>query len=193
MAYIRKKRMGKISIINIMFFLNRDKKKNTVYSPDEIKKDLESYKEAGKILRKQREMRGLTIEALSIRTKISSYVIKSIEGGNLEKLPEHTYLRAMLYSLEKTLGLENGTLKDIISKNVNKPKRNQLTIFTIGRLGTLTNWKSSFIYILLIFSSIFIINKQQKYLSTINSQTIEPIQPLNIIIKTKDIDSYKTK
>ena len=176
-----------------MFFLNRDKKKNTVYSPDEIKKDLESYKEAGKILRKQREMRGLTIEALSIRTKISSYVIKSIEGGNLEKLPEHTYLRAMLYSLEKTLGLENGTLKDIISKNVNKPKRNQLTIFTIGRLGTLTNWKSSFIYILLIFSSIFIINKQQKYLSTINSQTIEPIQPLNIIIKTKDIDSYKTK
>ena len=85
------------------------------------KKGMLSYKEAGQIVREQREKLGLTRNELAISTRIATNIIEAIEEGWTSKFPEPAYLRAMLNQLEIQLELKKGSLKSALQIDTSPP------------------------------------------------------------------------
>jgi DNA-binding transcriptional regulator YiaG len=60
----------------------------------------------GELLRQIREGRGLTPQMLADRTRISSRHVENIEADRYDGLPAAVYLRGMLMSIARELGLD---------------------------------------------------------------------------------------
>ena len=60
----------------------------------------------GELLRRVREGRGMTLQTLAERTRISSKHMDNIEADRYSALPAAVYLRGMLMSLARELGLD---------------------------------------------------------------------------------------
>jgi cytoskeleton protein RodZ len=64
----------------------------------------------GENLRREREMRGVTLEEISAATKISVRFLKSIENEDFSKLPGGLFNRSFVRAYARYLGLEEDTL-----------------------------------------------------------------------------------
>jgi ribosome-binding protein aMBF1 (putative translation factor) len=60
----------------------------------------------GELLRRVRESRGLSLQQLAERTRISSKHIENVEADRYSALPATVYLRGMLMSLARELTLD---------------------------------------------------------------------------------------
>jgi cytoskeletal protein RodZ len=60
----------------------------------------------GEVLRQLREARGITLQQLSERTKVTRHHIENIEGDRYGALPAPVYLRGILLSLARELRLD---------------------------------------------------------------------------------------
>lgn len=61
---------------------------------------------SGEVLRKLREARGLSLQQVSERTKVTRHHIENIEGDRFELLPASVYLRGILLSIARELRLD---------------------------------------------------------------------------------------
>jgi cytoskeleton protein RodZ len=64
----------------------------------------------GENLRREREMRGVTLEEISAATKISVRFLKSIEGEDFSKLPGGIFNRSFIRAYARYLGLDEEPL-----------------------------------------------------------------------------------
>jgi cytoskeleton protein RodZ len=64
----------------------------------------------GENLRREREMRGVTLEEISAATKISVRFLKSIEGEDFAKLPGGIFSRSFIRAYARYLGLDEEPL-----------------------------------------------------------------------------------
>lgn len=64
----------------------------------------------GTSLRQKREERGLSIEDISTNTQLQPKLIKAIEEGNIEILPESIYVRGMVKRYGNYLGLDGQSI-----------------------------------------------------------------------------------
>jgi hypothetical protein len=73
---------------------------------------------SGEILKKIREETGLSLKSVTSGTKISSFIISSIESDNYASLPAEIYVKGFLRTYCKTLGLNKDntekTIKDFL-------------------------------------------------------------------------------
>ena len=137
---------------------------------------------AGQLLREQREQRGLSLRDLSRQVRITTPVLEALERHWPERLPEAAYLTAMLHRLEECLELEPGSLEGALPKQAfqsQNPQKTRLTRFTVGSIDIFTTWQGSVLYGLVILSSVFALNHQQRQLAMSNTITLAPI-PLDL-------------
>jgi curved DNA-binding protein CbpA len=73
--------------------------------PLEIPADAEF---SGELLRRVRESRGLTLQAIADRTRISVRHLENIEADRYQAFPVIVYLRGILMNLARELGLDQG-------------------------------------------------------------------------------------
>ena len=156
--------------------LNLSSKENTSdFSESKDKSHSEyEFSKAINLFISQRKKLGLSLEEISIRTKISRNVLIAIENGWEKYLPEKTYLISMLKRLEDELDLEFNSLNGIlVQKNTETslPKLN----FNFINIDFLNSWIGSLIYFIFMILSILALNSQQKYLLKINSISTEPV------------------
>ena len=64
----------------------------------------------GQNLRRERELRGISVEEISDSTRISSKLLKALEEDRLNELPGEFFIKAILRSYAKCLGLEESTV-----------------------------------------------------------------------------------
>ncbi|AAQ00160.1 MULTISPECIES: helix-turn-helix domain-containing protein [Prochlorococcus] len=136
-------------------------------------------KEAGLLLKKEREKQQLTRSILSIKTKISVAVIEAIENGWSSQLPEQTYLYPMLRILEIELGLEKFSLGEITQAESKKKVKDNENLAGDKIMPFLSRWPSSMLYSTCIFLTIFLLNRHHIFLSKQNVQTISPM--INVV------------
>ena len=67
--------------------------------------------EFGELIRTQRESKGLTIEELAARFKLSPSTLRSIEDGSLERLPHAVYARGFVRSYAQAVGVDSNDLE----------------------------------------------------------------------------------
>ena len=69
-----------------------------------------ALKELGIALREAREAKGLDIDDVAIRIKVSARVLRSIEDGEQDQLPHAVYARGFIKSYALLLGVDNDLL-----------------------------------------------------------------------------------
>ena len=144
------------------------------------------FSEAINLFKAERKKAGISLEQLSIETKISRNVLIAIENGWEKYLPEKTYLISMIKSLELKLNLEGGSLNGLskqkgITNTVSRFKFNFINI------DFLNSWIGSLFYFIIMLLSILALNSQQKYLIKINSISTEPIKMENTFIEDGNV------
>lgn len=80
-------------------------KQNPIYVQQQ---QVEKLQELGSCLRQIREKQAVSLEEVAEKTRIQSRLLKAIEEGRLEQLPEPVYIRGFLRKFADALGL-NGT------------------------------------------------------------------------------------
>ena len=159
----------------------RQSSKNTL-EPSTSTGIVDPAEAAGQLLREQREQRGLSLRDLSRQGRITTPVLEALERHWPERLPEAAYLTAMLHRLEECLELEPGSLEGALPKQAfqsQNPQKTRLTRFTVGSIDIFTTWQGSVLYGLVILSSVFALNHQQRQLAMSNTLTLAPI-PLDL-------------
>ena len=141
------------------------------------------------LLIKHRLKKNLSRKELSSKTRISVNVLEALENGWINKLPERTFLYSMLKTIENELNLPSGSLNNFLSFPSNNKLNRSNSIFTAEKINLFNSWQGNLSYVLLILLSIFILNKYQRYLATLNTITVEPlkIESINNPEKNKSI------
>ena len=138
-----------------LFNFKKFEKLKTKNKQDSI---LDPYINIGNIIKESRVKKNLSIEDLSFLSKIPISTILGIENNVKELIPPYPFIRSILLKLEECLSLEKFKLIKLIQKDyipINKRiKRN----FTFTKIDLFNSWQGSFIYILLIMISIFVLN-----------------------------------
>ena len=73
-----------------------------------------SLKEAGDILRQERERKGLSVDEVMQKTKISRRNLESLETGDPEGLPHEVYVRGFIKALAALYGIPTTDLRRMI-------------------------------------------------------------------------------
>jgi transcriptional regulator with XRE-family HTH domain len=60
----------------------------------------------GEFLRRERELRHISLDDIAERTKISRRYLEAIEGGQYERLPGETFVRGFIRSYAQSIGLD---------------------------------------------------------------------------------------
>ena len=156
---------------------------------DDIIKQEPNFSSIGSLLKEKRELRGLSLSELAIKTRISVAVIDAIENGWRNQLPEKTYLTKILATLEQELKLDKDTLKVFLPNNQENEELTKMRIFTPASINLFSNWQGTVVYFIAIIVCILLINRHQRYLSRETGKTTDPHLPKELIDKIYDIHS----
>ena len=137
----------------------------------------------GRLLRQEREARGLNLRQLALETRISTPVLEALERGWRDRLPEGAYLRTMLRVIERRLELPAGSLDAALPPRQDQPgpggrRGGLLRRFTPGSIDVFSTWQGTVLYAGLVLGLIYGINLQQRQLSAANLLSLKPIPPL---------------
>ena len=92
--------------------------KKSAYSIDEdFEKIIAEQKEwSGDFLKKCREYKAITVDKMSLTTKINSFYIQAIEDMNPSSLPATVFVRGYVIQMAKELGLNEKNVADSYMK-----------------------------------------------------------------------------
>jgi transcriptional regulator with XRE-family HTH domain len=139
----------------------------------------------GRLLRQEREARGLNLRQMALETRISTPVLEALERGWRDRLPEPAYLRTMLPLIEQRLELPGGSLGAALpASSAAEQQRSQrgrgglLQRFTPGSIEVFSSWQGTVLYGGLTLGLIYLLNLQQQQIAAANQLSLQPIPPL---------------
>ena len=91
-----------MNISKNLFFLNKKNKKNNEFNDVLV----DQYEEIAKLVKEARIQRNLTIQELSLISKIPQQTLNSIENNNKNIRPKYPFIRSILIKLEDCLLLK---------------------------------------------------------------------------------------
>ena len=119
---------------------------------------LDPYINIGNIIKESRGKKNLSIEDLSLLSKIPISTIFGIENNVKELIPPYPFTRSILLKLEECLSLEKLKLIKLIQKEYTPTNKRIKRNFTFTKIDLFNSWQGSFIYLFLIIFSIFVLN-----------------------------------
>ena len=119
---------------------------------------VDPYISIGNIIKESRVKKNLSIEDLSFLSKIPISTILGIENNVKELIPPYPFTRSILLKLEECLSLEKFELIKLIQKDYIPINKRIKKNFTFTKIDLFNSWQGSFIYILLVVISIFVLN-----------------------------------
>ena len=143
-----------------------------------IKDDLnlivfDHFGEIAKLVKEARIQQNLTIEELSLISKIPERIIYSIENNNKNIRPKYPFIRSILIKLEECLALKKNTLINLAIREVKNYKKDKKD-FLINKFDLINTWHGSLLYFFLLVLTIFILNRY--FISNVNIIEIQKIE-----------------
>ena len=125
------------------------KKRNIVADP---------YINIGNIIKESRVKKNLSIEDLSILSKIPTSTILGLENNVKESIPQYPFTKSILLKLEEYLCLEKFKLVKLIQEDHLPTNKRTKRNFTFNKIDLFNSWQGGVIYLFLIVFSIFVLN-----------------------------------
>ena len=143
--------------MNIFKNLSLFKKKSVIY--DESNHELvDQYGEIAKLVKEARIQRNMTIQELSLISKIPTQTIISIENNNKNIRPKYPFIRSILIKLEECLGLKKNTLEKLAIREGETSKKENKA-FIINKFDLINTWQGSFLYFFILILTLFILKR----------------------------------
>ena len=119
---------------------------------------VDPYTDIGNIVKENRVKKNLSIEDLSSLSKIPISTISGIENNIKELIPPYPFTKSILIKLEECLSLEKFKLIKLIQKDYIPTNKRIKRNFIFSKIDLFNSWQGSFIYLLLIITSLFVLN-----------------------------------
>ena len=148
------------------------------HKKNKIKDDLnqrvfDHFVEIAKLVKEARIRQNLTIEELSLISKIPERIIYSIEKNNKNIRPKYPFIRSILIKLEECLVLKKNTLVNLAVREVENYKKEKKD-FLINKFDLINTWHGSLLYFFLLVLTIFILKRY--FISNVNIIEIQNIE-----------------
>jgi len=119
---------------------------------------VDQYVEIAKLVKEARMQQNLTIQELSLISKIPEQAIKSIENNNKIIRPKYPFIRSILIKLEECLLLNKDTLVKLATRERDNFKREKKN-FLVSKFDLLNTWQGSLLYFSILVLTIFILKR----------------------------------
>ena len=148
------------------------------HKKNKIKDDLnhivfDNFGEIASLVKEARIQQNLTIEELSLISKIPERIIYSIENNNKNIRPKYPFIRSILIKLEECLVLKKNTLLKLAVKE-RKILRKEGKDFLFRKFDLINTWLGSFLYFFILVLTIFILKRY--FILNVNVIEIQTIE-----------------
>ena len=148
------------------------------HKKNKIKDDLnhivfDHFGEIAKLVKEARIRQNLSIEELSLISKIPERIINSIENNNKNIRPKYPFIRSILIKLEECLVLKKNTLVNLAIREVKNYKKEKKDLL-INKFDIINTWQGSLFYFFLLVLTIFILKRY--FISSVNIIEIQNIE-----------------
>ncbi len=134
---------------------------------------VDQYGEIAKLVKEARIQKNITIQELSLISKIPEQTIISIENNNKNFRPKYPFIRSILIKLEECLGLKKNTLEKLAIREVDTSKKEK-NDFILNKFDFINTWQGSFLYFFILILTVFILKRYFIVdVNVIEIQTIE--------------------
>jgi len=143
-----------MNILKNIFLFNKKTENNNILSDGVV----DQYTEIAKLLKEARIQQNLTIQELSLITKIPESTISSIENNNKNIRPKYPFIRSILIKLENCLPLEKNKLVKlaISEKQTFKKEKKE---FLVSKFDLINTWQGTLLYFFILVISLFILKR----------------------------------
>jgi cytoskeletal protein RodZ len=131
------------------------------------------FGEIAKLAKEARIRKNLTIEELSLISKIPEKIIYSIENNNKNIRPKYPFIRSILIKLEECLLLKKNTLVKLAVREEENHKKEK-NDFLINKFDLINTWQGSLLYFFLLVLTLFILKRY--FVSNVNIIEIQNIE-----------------
>ena len=143
-----------MNILKKILLLNKK-----VENKDElIQEGFDQFGEIGKLVKEARIQQKLTIQELSLISKIPEQTIKSIENNNENIRPKFPFIRSILIKLEECLVLRKNTLLELAITERETFKKEKKD-FLLSKFDLLNTWQGILLYFFILVITIFILKR----------------------------------
>ena len=119
---------------------------------------VDQYLEIAKLVKEARIKRNLTIQELSLISRIPEQTISSIENNNKNIRPKYPFIRSILIKLEECLVLKKNTLVNLTIRERQKIKIEKQD-FIVRKFDIINTWQGTLLYFFVLIFTIFILKR----------------------------------
>ena len=143
-----------MSIFKNLFLFNKKPEKNNRLNSELI----DQYKEIAELVKEARIKQNLTLQELSLISKIPEQTLISIENNNKKVRPKYPFIRSILIKLEECLLLKKNTLTKLATREKETFKIEKKE-FLISKFDLINTWQGSVLYIFILVFTLFILKR----------------------------------
>ena len=143
-----------MNILKNIFLFKENLKNNKGFSHEVV----DQYIEIAKLVKEARIKQNLTIQELSLISKIPEQTINSIENNIKNIRPKYPFIRSILIKLEDCLVLEKKTLVKLAIREKKTFKREKKD-FLVRKFDLINTWQGSVLYFFILVLTLFILKR----------------------------------
>ena len=143
-----------MNILKNLFIFNKQ-----VESEQDLNQvSFDCFGEIAKLVKEARNQQKLTIQELSIISKIPENIIISIENNVENTRPKYPFIRSILIKLEECLALKRNTLVELSIRKRETFKKDKKD-FVFRNFDILNTWQGTLLYFFILILTIFILKR----------------------------------
>ena len=143
-----------MNIFKNLFLFNKKPENNNLLNSELI----DQYKEISELVKEARIKQNLTLQELSLISKIPEQTINSIENNNKKVRPKYPFIRSILIKLEECLLLKKNTLIKLATREKETFKIEKKE-FLINKFDLINTWQGSVLYFFILVFTLFILKR----------------------------------
>ncbi len=137
-----------------IFLFKKNHENNKVFSHEVV----DQYIEIAQLVKEARIKQNLSIQELSLISKIPAQTINSIENNKKNTRPKYPFIRSILIKLEDCLVLEKNALVKLAIRERETFKREKKD-FLVSKFDLINTWQGSVLYFFILVLILFILKR----------------------------------
>ena len=137
-----------------IFLFKKNHENNKVFSHEVV----DQYIEIAQLVKEARIKQNLSIQELSLISKIPEQTINSIENNKKNTRPKYPFIRSILIKLEDCLVLEKNALVKLAIRERETFKREKKD-FLVSKFDLINTWQGSVLYFFILVLILFILKR----------------------------------
>ena len=137
-----------------IFLFKKNHENNKVFSHEVV----DQYIEIAELVKEARIKQNLSIQELSLISKIPEQTINSIENNKKNTRPKYPFIRSILIKLEDCLVLEKNALVKLAIRE-RKTFKKEKKDFLVSKFDLINTWQGSVLYFFILVLTLFILKR----------------------------------